>query len=407
MTTIIIGAGQAGAWVARTLRQQSANAEIVLVGEEPHPPYERPPLSKDLLTGAAASPPCILSEEQARDLNIDLLLGVTVVSIDRDRQQVCLNDRRTLPYDRLVLATGGSPRLPDIGGVTLPGVHTLRCIEDALKLRERMLPGSRWLVIGGGWIGLEATAAARGAGVDTMLIEAGERLCARSVPESISSFLLQLHLDNGVDIALGGGVSLIEPNTAKAGLRVHTHKGIEEADTVVIGIGLSPNVTLAKDCGLEIDNGIVVDGTGRTSDPRIYAVGDVANQPCRWIQTPHPGRIRLESWANAQNHGLAVGRYLGGGEVSPSPVPWFWSDQYQHNIQILGIPTPGSVEVLRGSIERSRFCLFQIVDSRLQAVVSVNMPRELQIARRWMQQGLCPSIPQLENIEGRLDRLIL
>lgn len=188
-------------------------------------------------------------------------------------------------------------------------------------------------------------------------------------------------------------------------LRVHTHAGVHETDAVVFGIGLEPDTALARACGLEVDNGIVVDARGQTSDPAIYAVGDVANQPCAWLGAPPDTRLRLESWANAQNQGIAIGAALAGKAITQQDIPWFWSDQYDVNLQVLGMPSESGVHVLRGSAGDGKFCLFQLADGRLQAAVAVNMAKELKLAKRWLKQGRCPGAAELQDPAVRLDRL--
>lgn len=410
MKTVIIGAGQAGAWAARTLRQEDPHADIVLLGQEPHAPYERPPLSKSVMAGTDVAPPCLMSAAQAGEMNIDLRLGVTALAIDRTLRLVRLADEAgcpagTVAYDQLVLATGGRARKPAIPGVGLPGVHTLRSIDDAMRLRQYLRPGRTLLVLGGGWIGLEVAATARRLGLDVVLIEGGSRLCARSVPATISSFLLDLHRREGVDVRLNGSVSAIERAAGQTLLRVHTDQGILHADAVVLGVGLEPNVELARSCGLLVADGVVVDAAGRTSDPRIYAVGDVANQPCLWPGGTGLERIRLESWANAQNHGVAVGRALAGREPTLQDLPWFWSDQYGVNLQVMGIHGDMGTEVLRGSVQDSKFCLFRLVEGRVQSAVAVNMPKELKLAKRWAKQGRSPTAEQLSDLGLRLETL--
>jgi len=286
---------------------------------------------------------------------------------------------------------------------SLPGVHTLRSLDDAVRLRGALRPGRRLLVVGGGWIGLEVAATARLLGLQVCLIEGGSRLCARSVPADISNFLLDLHRRHGVDVQLKGAVTAIEPAADDGALRVRTHRGVELADVVVFGIGLEPNTELAVACDLQVENGIVVDARGQTSDPAIYAVGDVANQPCGW-----PGaqaRLRLESWANAQGQGIAVGAALAGKPPVPRDLPWFWSDQYDVNLQVLGLPSEAGLRVVRGSMRDAKFCVFQIVEGALHSVVAVNMAKELKLAKRWHKQGRCPSIAELQDPDTRLERL--
>lgn len=404
MRVVIVGAGQAGAWVARTVRENAAEAQITLIGEEVHEPYERPPLSKGVMSGAESSPPCVLSAMQAQELNIDMRLGITVTSIDRVEKRVRLSTGEEASYDKLVLATGGSARRPNIPGIDLPGVHTLRTLDDAVRLRTDMQTGKSLLVLGGGWIGLEVAATARQLGMSVTLIEGGSRLCARSVPPDVSDFLLARHLREGVNVHLNGALTAIR-NDTDGRLRAVTHYGEQSFDAIVVGIGLDPNTALAKGCGLEVSNGVLVDILGRSSDLNIYATGDVANQPCTWNGGDPGSRIRLESWANAQNQGIAVGRALTGYKANYSQdIPWFWSDQYDLNLQVLGIPTSGGKNVWRGSPESGKFCIFQLVDERIQSVIAVNMARELKIAKRWIKSGICPLASQLSHLEFKLDK---
>jgi len=403
MRTIVVGAGQAGAWVARTLRELDPHESIILIGSETDAPYERPLLSKDVLVGKAEAPPCLLTVEQAENLNIMMRLGLSVLAIDRLAKSLTLSDGTTLDYDRLVLATGGRPRVPELAGIDLAGVHTLRTMSDARRLKSSLRAEKRLLVLGGGWIGLEVAASARSLGLHVTLIEGGDRLCARSVPHEISMFLLERHTREGVDVQLNG--SLISISKSKHGkLLAMTHQGIQEFDSIVVGIGLQPNTELAKASNLSVDNGIIVDTYGRTSDPSIFAVGDVTNQSCSWMNAPPGTRVRLESWANAQNQGIGVGRALAGLEPQQQELPWFWSDQYDVNLQVLGMPDNQALTVRRGSQHEERFCLFQFVDSRLHAAVAVNMPRELKLAKRWMTAGVNPSPAELSDPDFRIDK---
>lgn len=405
MKTVIVGAGQAGAWVARALRQHSREAEIVLLGQEPHPPYERPPLSKAVMSGAQPDPPCLLSVRQAHELDIQLKLSATAVAIDRGHRQVMLAQEPPLSYDTLVLATGGKARRPGIPGGNLDGVYTLRSLDDAVQLRSALQAGRRLLVVGGGWIGLELAATARLLGLQVCVIESGPRLCARSVPAGVSDFLLRLHRAQGVEVQLDGAVTAIERPENGGPLQAHTHRGLRQADVIVFGIGLEPDTALASACGLQVDNGIVVDAHCRTSDPSIYAIGDVANQPCAWPGAPAGARIRLESWANAQNQGIAVGHALSGKAPGQQDLPWFWSDQYDVNLQVLGIPSDAGTHIMRGSANDTKFCVFQVVDGRLHSVIAVNMAKELKLAKRWHKQGRCPGVAELQNPATRLERL--
>ena len=400
MDVVIIGAGQAGAWVARSLREEGHKGGITLLGRELHAPYERPSLSKGVLSGVEEHPPVLLTPQQCEAMRVDFRPGVEVVGIDRAGHQVRCADGSMLHYGKLVLATGGRPRPLSCPGAELPNVHALRTIEDSRAIARHLMPGNRLLIIGGGWIGLEIAATARKKQVNVILLEAGPRLCARSLPPRFSEFLLEKHRQEGVEVRLSTTITSIIPGCQRA-LAVQLPGESQEFDAVVVGIGLVLDTSLAEACGLEVLDGIVVDQTGRTSDPDIYAAGDVANQPNSWAG----GRLRFESWANAQNQAIAVGKAIIGGDVAYDEIPWFWADQYNLNLQVLGVPSNELEGTLRGSAEEGAFSVFQISDGRLRSVISVNAPRDIKVAKRWLKQGTCPSPAALADHAVRLDRL--
>lgn len=405
MRTVVIGAGQSGAWVARTLREHRPDAQVALVGDEALAPYERPPLSKSILAGSEFEPSYLLSVEQARTAGIDMRLNTRATGIDRDCKVVSLSNGDRISYDKVVIATGGRARIPNFPGIDLPSVHTLRSWDDAMRIRVALekAAGCRMLVLGGGWIGLEVAATATRLGAQVTLLEGNTRLCARSVPPVISDFLMQRHRDNGVDVKTNSSLLAIEQNP-DGSLDTITSDGRQTVDLVLIGVGLSPGVELAVECGLDVDNGILVNAFGRTSDPDIYAVGDVANQPCGWPSAQLGARIRLESWANAQSQGIAVGRSLAGLPTAVPEIPWFWSDQYNLNLQVLGFPSAEEPYVVRGDMKGDKFCLFQLRDGRLNSVIAVNAARDLKLAKRWMHAGSSPSAAELEDPTFRLDQ---
>lgn len=402
MKIVILGAGQSGAWAARAAREVSHDSQIILIGKEDIAPYERPPLSKGVLTDLERTPPCVLSQAQAESLNIDMRLGVQARLIDRIQKQVLLSNGDVLPYDKLALCTGGVARKPKLPGFDLPGVYTIRTLDDALRLRAALLPGKRLLVVGGGWIGLEIAATARQLGLNVTVIEAGSRLSARSVPPEISQFLLLKHRSEGVNVVLNGNVRKI--CATAHGLSVSTHVGAQIYDLIVFGIGLEPNVELASTCELEVNNGIVVNDVGQTSDPDIYAAGDVANQPCNWPGATPGQRIRLESWANAQNQGQSVGKAMAGEKPSFGDLPWFWSEQYDVNVQVVGLPVSDALTVCRGEITSNSFMLFQFSGLNLQAAIAVNNAKGLKLAKRWIRLRNWPSIQQLADTAFKLEK---
>ncbi|AWP82819.1 NAD(P)/FAD-dependent oxidoreductase [Bordetella bronchiseptica] len=341
---VIVGAGQAGAVAAASLRQLGYRGGLTLIGQEAHPPYERPPLSKAVLQGtathaeAAVHPAGFYAEN-----DIALLTETAVAALDPIARTVRLADGRTLPYDRCLLATGGHAReLP-----ALPrgraGVHYIRTLNDALDLRAALRPGVRAAVIGGGFLGLEVASTARELGAEVTVIENGSRLLERALPAIVSDWLAERVRASGVDLRLGGAIAAIGDGppyviTLADGTQVN-------ADLIVVSIGLAPEVTLARQAGLPLDDngGICVDAQARTADPHVYAAGDCASQPRACLGTA----ARFESWQNANEQARAAAAAMLGLAPAAEPYPWFWTDQYGCNIQILGLPQPGLRYVCR------------------------------------------------------------
>ena len=382
MSTIaIVGAGQAGGWAASTLRSEGFDGRIVLLGDEVHPPHERPPLSKAVLAGTAEVHTIHLSRPDAFEaLRLDFRPGAAVASIDLSARTAILGDGSAVEYDRLILCTGAGARKLTLPGAESPRVHYLRTIDDALALRQRMGGSRRLIVIGGGWIGLEVAATARKAGLAVTVIEALPRLCARAVPPAVSEYLLQLHQSHGVDVRVGTGVTAIESDEEGVTVWLADGTGVR-GDAVVAGIGAAPNVEVARQAGLAVDNGIVVDERGVTSDPRVFAAGDVANMPLACVGR----RVRLESWANAQNQAIVAAKAALDADIRYDDIPWFWSDQHDVNLQLLGLPASWPEAVVRGDVKGGSFSLFYLDGEHLQGAVAVNAPRDLRAARRLMQ----------------------
>ena len=379
---VIVGAGQAGGWVAKTLRDQKFAGKIVLVGDEQYPPYERPPLSKEVLLGIRNPESTYLwSCNKLAELNIDLMLGCHATSIERQNKTVNLPNGKTLAYDRIMLTTGSRVRKLGTPGVDLPRIHYMRGINDTLAISQSLAAGSRLLVVGGGWIGLEIAAAARQRNVDVILVGASSQLCSRVLPADLARYLQQQHECHGVRIIL---------NTTVTEFRGKQHFEFAElssgeqiaADTTVIGIGVVPNSEIASDAGLETGNGIVVDASGRTSDDSIYAAGDVTNQP-----DGSGGRVRLESWSNAQNQAIAAAKAMLGADSLYQDVPYFWSDQYEIKLQMLGSFANFNDIVVRGDKD-SQFISFYMNNNEIAAVVGVNRPQDVAVARRLMQKKI-------------------
>lgn len=383
MAIVIIGAGQAGAWAARTLRAEGFDGRLLLIGDEPHPPYERPPLSKAFLAGEVTpESACILDEDSLAALSIEWLASSQVVQLDRAEKRLKLANGSAFCYDKLILCTGGRARELDVPGANLPGVHTLRTVADALKLGPELRPDSRVAVIGGGWIGLEVAATARKRGAQVTVIEAMGRLCERSVPEALSTHLRALHVSQGVEVLLKASVARIAPGRA-GGLDVMLTDGRTiGCDAAVVGIGLVPNDELARAAGLVCQGGVLVDAQCRTSDPDIFAAGDVAVASNSWA-----GRfMRLESWQNAQEQGIAAAKSALGRDVRYDPLPWFWSDQHDTNFQIYGVPMASHQVVVRRDPSTGSFVFFYLDGDRLVAALGANAARDLRFARRLIER---------------------
>lgn len=379
-TFIIVGAGQAGGWAAKTLRDQGFDGRVIVVGEEAYPPHERPPLSKDMLLGDAGTESCFLWPAATLEgAGIELRLAERVAGISPGAHELTLESGETLPWTRLLLATGGSARTLDVPGSDLDGVHTLRTITDSEALRARLVPGASVLVVGAGWIGLEVAAAARGRDAGVVVVEAADRVCARALTEGMSRWVLELHRRNGVDIRFGRSVARFD-GAGRLDRGVLDDGSEVSCDVAVVGIGIEPNVALAQAAGLAVDNGIVVDEHCRTSAPDIFAAGDVTNHP-----NPVLGRrVRLESWENAQNQAINAAMAMLDRPQPYAEIPWFWSDQYDANIQLMGLPESWQETVVRGDPASGPFVEFYLAEGRLQGAAAVNNARDLRFTRRLM-----------------------
>jgi 3-phenylpropionate/trans-cinnamate dioxygenase ferredoxin reductase component len=405
-TFAIIGAGQSGGWTAKTLRDEGFEGRIVLFGDEPYPPYERPPLSKEVLLGDQPVESTYLWPEGSYDeWNVEMRLDTRVASISPANHSLTLENGETVTYDKLMIATGGRARPLPVAGADLNGVHYLRAISDTVAIRAGIAAavtgGSRIFVVGGGWIGLEVAAAARKQGADVTLVEALDQLCGRALTPEFAARLLKIHLDHGVDIRLNTSIDHFEGDGALA--RAHLSDG-ETIDcaTAVIGIGLIANTELAADAGLETDNGIVVDEFGRSSNPDIFAAGDVTNHPNELLGR----RIRLESWENAQNQAIAAAKAMLDKGEAYSEVPWFWSDQYDVNIQLVGLPEECDQTVLRGDPDAPEFIEFYLKDGRIDGAAAMNNPRDLRFTKRLIQARKVVDPAQLADPSVKLQAIL-
>ena len=394
---VVIGAGQAGGRAVEAMRASGFEGRIELIGAEPHLPYERPPLSKELLTEDV---PFELMHDSAwySAKNISVHLGAPVTAVDSSAKKVTLGESQVLSYDKLLLTTGGTPRKLHISGVSLTGVEYLRTIEESRAIGKLLSEGARIVVVGGGFIGLEIAASARKRGCQVTVLEATDRLMGRALPPEISHAYEALHRGSGVDICLNTAIERIEgTGTVEA---VVTAAGDRiEADGVVIGIGINPDTALAEAAGLEIADGIAIDEFCRTSDPLIYAAGDATDHP-----NPFVGRrLRLESWQNAQNQAIAAANNMCGAETPFSEVPWFWSDQFDVNLQMCGAPSKWDRIITRGNIAACDGLLFQKQGDAIVGAIGLNRPRDMRFIKRMMGANKTATDEQLadENVGFR------
>ena len=365
---VIIGASLAGASAAIALRDQEYEGELTLIGEENQLPYERPPLSKALLLGERDEPDWVGDEPTYADKAIDLRLGTTATRIDRNRK-VVVASRTEYPYDKLLIATGSAPRRLDVHGSELDGLLTLRTLEESLALRERFTDGANVVIVGAGWIGCEAAAAARQHGANVTILEPRSQPLLGVVGEQIGATFAALHRDHGVDLRLGVGVKGFAGEGTASSVLVKGGHSIP-ADTILIGVGAAPNIALADAAGLTLaEGGIAVDATLRSSDPDIYAAGDVAAHD-------HPKyrhRVRVEHWANAKDQGLHVAGNLLGAEAPYVLRPFFFSDQYDLGCEYRGLADPAKDRlVVRGDLASREFTAFWLRDGAVAAAMNVN-----------------------------------
>ena len=398
---IIVGGGQAAASLAHKMRSLGFDGALTMMCEEKTPPYQRPPLSKKYLLGEMALERLYLRPEHYYvEQNITLHLGERVNAIDRQSNEI-ITEKGQYAYDRLVLATGSTPRLlPAHLGGTLENVFSVRNLKDADSLAPHMKEGKRLLIIGGGYIGLEAAAVAAARGMDVTLIEMSERILQRVAAPQTSDYFRSLHQSHGVTIKEQTGLTrLLGQNGQVVGAELSDGSTLE-IDLAILGIGITPATNLAQDCGLAFENGIRVDALGRSSDPNIWAAGDCCSFPYK------DGYLRLESVPNAIDQAEVIAQNIMGAEIAYIPKPWFWSDQYDVKLQIAGLNTGYDKIIERKNPTLLSQSFWYYAQDTLIAVDAMNDPRAYMVAKKLIESGLTPDPALVEDASSNLKDLL-
>ena len=396
---VIIGAGHAAGQAAASLRQAKYAGDITIVGDEAHIPYQRPPLSKAYLKGDQSADKVYLRAESFyADRNIAMKLSTRATAIDTTAKTVALSSDETLHYDHLLISTGSRPRKLSIDGSDLPGIHYLRTMDDVDGLRDGMQADANLVIVGGGYIGLEVAAVGRELGLNVHVLEMEERILQRVTTPEMSAYYHQLHEGRGVNI---------HTNTAVTGFagdgkvqEVLCGDKRFPADIVIVGIGIIPNTELAEAAGIVCDNGIVVDDHCRTSDPSVYAAGDCTNHPNPLLDR----RLRLESVPNAMDQARVSTANMLGDDKTYAAIPWFWSDQYELKLQMVGFSADGDAQVLRGDMASNQFAIFYLKDGKVVAADAVNSPKEFMLCKQLVGKSADPAM--LADPEADLKALL-
>ena len=396
---VIIGAGHAAGQAAASLRQAKYTGDITIVGDEAHIPYQRPPLSKAYLKGDQSADKVYLRAESFyADRNIAMKLSTRATAIDTTAKTVALSSDETLHYDHLLISTGSRPRKLSIDGSDLPGIHYLRTMDDVDGLRDGMQADANLVIVGGGYIGLEVAAVGRELGLNVHVLEMEERILQRVTTPEMSAYYHQLHEGRGVNI---------HTNTAVTGFagdgkvqEVLCGDKRFPADIVIVGIGIIPNTELAETAGIVCDNGIVVDDHCCTSDPNVYAAGDCTNHPNPLLDR----RLRLESVPNAMDQARVSTANMLGDDKTYAAIPWFWSDQYELKLQMVGFSADGDTQVLRGDMASNQFAIFYLKDGKVVAADAVNSPKEFMLCKQLVGKSADPAM--LADPEADLKALL-
>lgn len=406
-TAIIIGAGHAGGELAIALRNEGWEGRILLLGEEAHLPYHRPPLSKAYLAGSVEKSSLSIRPQMAYDkANVEFIGGVRVSRIDRANQRLELADGSQLAYDKLAIATGGRPRPLSVPNAAVAercaNFHYLRTLDDVEQIRAQLAPGKRLAIVGGGYIGLEVAASAIAQGLQVTVLEALPRVLQRVTAAELSAYYERKHREAGVDIRTGVQVADLEV-TGDAVTAVLCADGSRlAADLVVVGIGLLANTELAAEAGLQVDNGILVDEHAQTSDPHIYAAGDCTNHPNALLGR----RLRLESVPNALEQSRVAAANMAGKAKTYASMPWFWSDQYELKLKMVGLSEGFERLVLRGDPATDSFSAFYLKGDKVLAADTVNRPQDFIAAKRLVAEGIAVTDAQLADDSRPLKELL-
>ncbi len=400
---VIVGAGQGGLQAAASLRDGGFDGRLLLIGDEPGLPYQRPPLSKAYLLGAADDESILLKPAAFfEDDRIELVNDTRVAGIERPERRVRLRSGAAIDYDHLILATGARNRPLSVPGADLDGVVSIRTLEDTRRLQGLMAGAGSVVVVGGGFIGLEFAAVAAAKGLKVLVVETAPRPLGRALSTEMSRFFTEAHIGWGVDFVFGTGVEAILGETRVTGVRLANGLSVA-ADIVVVGIGVLPNQELAADAGLAVANGIVVDEHLLTSDPAISSLGD-----CAEFDTPFSivGRVRVESVQNAIDQARGIAARLTGRPAPYNAVPWFWSDQGPLKLQMAGLSAGHDTAVVRGDRSSGAFSVFCFAKDRLLAVESVNMPADHMAGRRLLSAGEAITPAQAADVDVPLKTLL-
>ncbi len=399
---VIVGANLAGGRAAQALRKEGFDGRVLLIGAEPDPPYERPPLSKEYLRGDIPREKIfIATPETYREQEIELQLGVRATRIDPREHSVELERGERVPYDKLLLTTGGRERRLSVPGIQLDGIYYLRTVADCERIAQELRTGRRLVVIGAGFIGAEVAATARGKGLEVHVLEMAPVPLGRALGEELGRVYAEIHRDHGVQLYTGEAIRRFEGGTRVEQVVSSTGRAIE-CDFVVVGVGIEPATELAEEARLDVDNGILVNEYCETSAADIYAAGDVAGFYHPLLET----RLRVEHWSNALNQGAAAAKNMLGMREAYAEIPWFWSDQYDVNMQYVGHAARWDEIVVRGDVAARSFTAFYVEGRRLRAALAVNRHRDIRPSRELIRSGAPVEPDKLSNEELELKSLL-